>query len=237
MVESDEKVVEKLADCIVRRIEPSIKTIVQRTVQEEVVAALKRALADSDFYKGLSDDVVTGIGKIYKEIFSMKQELQIDKNLLQGTFETIGESQSILDSVLSITETSTLNIMDIIELIQDKIEEIQNTIGELKDSGRVKVILGQINRKLLEILTLLGFQDVTGQKIRKLIASLKNIEEITLELYLASEILKRAKTEGFERSYEELREEVKKQIELMKSKKLEIVDQNTIDELLESLNL
>jgi len=58
MVESDEKVVERLAECIVRKIEPSIREIVQRTVQEEVVTALKRALSDSEFYKGLSDDVV-----------------------------------------------------------------------------------------------------------------------------------------------------------------------------------
>jgi len=236
MVESDEKVVEKLAECIVSKIEPSIREIVQKTVQEEVVTALKRAISDSEFYKGLSDDVVEGIGKIYSEIFSAKQEIQVNKFLIEGTLQTIGESQFILDNVLEITEISTLKIMDVVESIQDNIERAGSIIEELGDS-KLNTIFKEIDKRLTEILTLLSFQDITGQKIKKLIESIKKIEEIAFELYLGSEIFKKAKAEGFERSYEELREEVKKQVEIMKKKKPEIVDQKAIDELLESLDL
>jgi chemotaxis protein CheZ len=236
MVESDEKVVEKLAECIVSKIEPSIREIVQKTVQEEVVTALKRAISDSEFYKGLSDDVLDGIGKIYNEIFSAKQEIQVNKFLIDGTLQTIGESRSILDNVLEITETSTLKIMDVVESIQDNIEKAGSIIEELGDS-KLGTIFKEIDRRLTEILTLLSFQDITGQKIKKLIESIKKIEEIAFELYLSSEIFKKAKAEGFERSYEELREEVKKQVEIMKQKRPETVDQKAIDELLESLDL
>jgi len=237
MVESDEKVVEKLAECIVSKIEPSIREIVQKTVQEEVVTALKRAISDSEFYKGLSDDVVEGIGKIYSEIFSAKQEIQVNKFLIDGTLQTIGESQSILDNVLEITETSTLKIMDVVESIKDNIEKAGSIIEELGDSKKLGTIFKEIDRRLTEILTLLSFQDITGQKIKKLIESIKKIEEIAFELYLGSEIFKKAKAEGFERSYEELREEIKKQVEIMKQKRPETVDQKAIDELLEYLDL
>jgi chemotaxis protein CheZ len=239
MVEPDEKVVEKLADCIVKKIEPSIKEVVQRTVHEEVVAALKKALRDSEFYKGLSDDVIEGIGKIYHEIFSAKKEIKGDEYLLtvHNNLELIGESQSILDNVFSITEASTLKIMDVIELIQNNLEKAKAVAEQLGNTDKLRAVFREIDRRLMEILTLLGFQDVTGQKIKKLMESLKKVEEIAFEIYISSEVFRRARAEGFERSYEELREEVKKQVELMKKKKTEIVDQNAIDELLESLDL
>jgi len=239
MVEPDEKVVEKLADCIVKKIEPSIKEVVQRTVHEEVVAALKKALRDSEFYKGLSDDVIEGIGKIYYEIFSTKREIKGDEYLLtvHNNLELIGESQSILDNVFSITEASTLKIMDVIELIQNNLEKAKAVAEQLGNTDKLQAVFREIDRRLMEILTLLGFQDVTGQKIKKLVESLRKVEEIAFEIYISSEIFRRARAEGFERSYEELREEVKKQVELMKKKKTEIVDQNAIDELLESLDL
>jgi len=151
--------------------------------------------------------------------------------------QAIGESQSLLDNVLTITETSTLKIMDVVESIQDNMERTRSIIEELSNSEKLNIIFKEIDRQLTEILTLLSFQDITGQKIKKLIESIKKIEEIAFELYLGSEIFKKAKAEGFERSYEELREEVKKQVEIMKQKKPEIVDQQAIDELLESLNL
>jgi chemotaxis protein CheZ len=239
MVEPDEKVVEKLADCIVKKIEPSIKEVVQRTVHEEVVAALKKALRDSEFYKGLSDDVIEGIGKIYHEIFSTKREIKGDEYLLtvHNNLELIGESQSILDNVFSITEASTLKIMDVVELIQNNLEKAKAVAEQLGNTDKLQAVFREIDRRLMEILTLLGFQDVTGQKIKKLVESLKKVEEIAFEIYISSEVFRRARAEGFERSYEELREEVKKQVELMKKKKTEIVDQNAIDELLESLDL
>jgi chemotaxis protein CheZ len=234
-MDSQEQFVEKLAESIVGRMEPYVKEVVGKTVQEEVVKALRRALVDSEFYKGLSDDVVEGLGKIYSEIHSAKSEVQIDTTLV-GTLQTLGESQSVLDNVLSITEASTLKIMDLIEWIQDRVRKIQLVIASIDDSEQLKNALNDIDRGLLEMLTLLSFHDITGQKIKKLIESLKKVEEISFELYLSSEAFKKAKAEGFERGYEELRDEVKKQVEMLKKKK-EVVDQNAIDEILRSLDL
>ncbi|MCX7821948.1 MAG: protein phosphatase CheZ [Syntrophobacterales bacterium] len=234
-MDTEEKLVEKLANYIVSKMEPSIKDIIGKTVQEEVVVALKKALVDSEFYRGLSDDVVEGIGKIYSEIHSAKREISLDQPVL-GTLKTLGESQSVLDNVLSITESATLKIMDFIELVQEKIREAKAILEDLEKLEELRKIHEEIDQTLLEMLTILSFQDITGQKIKKLIESLKRVEEIAFELYLSSEAFKKAKDEGFERGYEELREEVRKHVEGLK-KRRNTVDQNAVDELLKSLSL
>ncbi|MGC8720594.1 MAG: protein phosphatase CheZ [Thermodesulforhabdaceae bacterium] len=234
-MDSEEQFLDKLACSIVAKMEPHIKEIVGKTVQEEVIKALKKALVDSEFYKGLSDDVMEGLGKIYAEIHATKSDVQLD-SIIVGTMQTLDESQSALDHVLSITESSTLKIMDLIEWVQDKVRKLRLMVGTSDNSDELKNILNDIDRNLLEMLTLLSFQDVTGQKIKKVIEAFKKIEEIAFELYLSSEAFRKAKSEGFERSYGELRDEVKKQVEVLKKKK-EIVDQNAIDEILSGLNL
>lgn len=234
-METEEKLVEKLADCIVGRIEPSIKEIVGKTVQEEVIKALKKALVDSEFYRGLSDDVVEGVGKIYSEIYSTKREISSDQPVL-GALQTLGESQSVLDNVLYMTEIATLKIMDFIELIQEKIRKARAILGNTEGFKDLELLYSEVDQILLEMMTLLSFQDITGQKIKKLIESLKRIEEIAFELYLSSEAFKKAKGEGFERSYEELKDEVKRQMQTLK-KKIDMVGQDDIDKLIGSMSV
>lgn len=234
-MDAEEKLIEKLADHIVKRIEPSIKEIVGKTVQEETVKALKRALADGEFYKELSEDVVEGVNKIYSEIHSAKHEISID-HYTMGTLQIIEESQSVLDNVLSIAESTTIKIVDLIEISQENIRRARALLSSIEGFGEVKVALTEIDRNFMDILTLLSFQDVTSQKIKKFIELLKKIEEIAFELHLKYELFKRAKSEKPVKDYEELHEEIKKQIEVLKRKR-ETLDQSTIDELLNSLDV
>lgn len=231
-MDAEEKLIEKLADHIVKRIEPSIKEIVGKTVQEETVKALKKALADGEFYKELSEDVAEGVNKIYNEIHLAKKEISIDSYTM-GALQIIGESQSVLDNVLSIAENATIKIVDLIEISRDNIRKAKAILSSIDNLGEVKEALSEIDRNFMDILTLLSFQDVTSQKIRKIIELLKRIEEIAFELHLRYEIFKKARDEKSVRNYEELREDIKRQIGVLRKKK-EIVDQSAIDELLNS---
>ncbi len=228
---SEASIVEQLAEKIVDKMGPFIKSIITQTVQEEVVKALKRALFDSEFYKELSDDVLNGIESIYKEISLVKKDITVDPEI-EKALQTIGQSRSILDSILEISESSTLKIMDIIENLQEDTKHLR-AIDNGQNNKEVEEITKKIEQKLLEILTLLSFQDITGQKIKKLIESLKKIEDITFELYVSSEAFKKSKKEGVEKTYSELKEEIKKKVESAKAKK-EIIDQSAIDEILAS---
>ncbi len=233
MVDTEGKIVEQLADKIIEKMEPFVRETVSKTVQEEVVKALRKAVADSNFYRGLSDDVVSGVERIYLEIASAKREVT-SLHPIESTVHTLGESQSVLDNILNITETSTLKIMDIVELIQDRLREVKAAIEDTPDA---QTPLDEIDAALLEVITLLSFQDITGQKIKKLIDSLRKAEEIAFEIYLSSEAFKKVKSEGFDKDYDQLRDEVKKQVQSLKAKREEVIDQSAIDTMLESLSL
>ncbi|SFM49700.1 protein phosphatase CheZ [Thermodesulforhabdus norvegica] len=225
----EKKMLEELADKIIERMGPSMRQTLSQIVQDEVVKALRKALYDSAFYKNLSEDAVSGIEKIYSTISSVKKDMNIE-GIIGDAFQSIEKSESILDSVLKITEDAALQIMDIIE-------EMQDIIGEARENllaDNMQEILDSINRKLLDIMTLLSFQDLAGQKIKKLIQVLKNIEGIAFELYIQTEAIRKARDLGEEIDYEELRERVRRQM-LKEKPQVEVVDQYAVDALIESI--
>lgn len=229
---SEHKMLEELADKIIERMEPSIRQLLSQVVQDEVVKALRKALRESDFYKNLSDDAVEGIGKIYSTISSVKKDINVNE-ILGDAFKTIGTSESILDNVLRITEDATLQIMDIIEEMQRIVEEAKENASSEADPD-LQELFENLNKKLLNMMTLLSFQDVAGQKIKKLIQTLKDIEEIAFELYVQTEAIKKLRDTDEEIDYEELREKIRRQV-LREKERMELVDQAAIDALIESI--
>ena len=104
------------------------------------------------------------IEKIAEQIKSTKTEVQrIDKNKVPENF--IPGATSELSSITELTEKST-------EVILDKTEEIQN-ISNMIENPEIKE---KIVNCTLTILEACNFQDVTGQRISKLITSLNEIE-------------------------------------------------------------
>ena len=83
-----------------------------------------------------------------------------------GNEKNLGHAQLELTEVVRHTEEATNTIMD-------KAEAIMNASGALGDSGQ------NISGYALEILEACSFQDITGQRIRKV---LKTIEQIELRV-------------------------------------------------------
>lgn len=227
------KMIDQLADKIIERMQPFIRDTLAQAVQVEVVKALKKTLSDSSFYKSLSEDVVDGVGKIYTAISSAKKELHVD-GPIGAAFQAIGQSESILDGVLRMTEDSALQIMDIIEEIQNDIKTAKGSLNSESVDNLIETF-DNLDRKLMDILTLLSFQDITGQKIKKLIQALKIVEDIAFELYLQSQAVKKARAADEEIDYEELREKIRQQVSSAKSH-IEMVDQEAIDALIDSID-
>jgi chemotaxis protein CheZ len=111
--------------------------------------------------------------------------------------------------------------------------------------------LSQINdalaTDLTSILTALSFQDLTGQRIRKVVHALKGIEHSVVELYISSGLtMKRAETDP-QQDAQELEADVRKAVEGFRSSRSDAsalkgpdskgASQGDIDDMLAQLGL
>ncbi len=85
-------------------------------------------------------------------------------------------------------------------------------------------------------MTELSFQDLTGQQIKRVVGSLKKVEDIVFSVYVTSEIMKKSKEQSPDRDVEEIKEQARDLASNVKSKK-SLVDQEGVDKLLEQLGL
>ena len=78
-----------------------------------------------------------------------------------------------LDAIVEHTEAATNTIMENVEGIADVVNEVR----ELTDSPKINAALARVDDHAGEIFTACSFQDITGQRITKVVRSLKFVEE------------------------------------------------------------
>jgi chemotaxis protein CheZ len=231
MTEAD--IVDQLTERVTGRVSGVIKESLAEIVQHEISKALAKALTEGQFYRMINKDVIEGIETIYSEISAVKKSLTADSSM--DTMTLLGESDSILDSIIQVTERATLQILDYLEQMQDEIKELKALTAPHGLPAATEK-LSQLDRTVLDIMTELSFQDLTAQQIRRVIRSLKNVEEIVFDIYVTSEALRKSKEQAPDQDIQEMRTKVKGLIHEARDKKT-IVDQDGVDALLEQLGL
>jgi hypothetical protein len=95
------------------------------------------------------------------EIASLRPDDEGNSSLVLATSE--------LDAIVSSTERATYDILN-------GTERIQAAAGKLPASPEVAPIAKEINNQAIEIMTACSFQDLTGQRISKVVNALRYIE-------------------------------------------------------------
>lgn len=147
-------------------------------------------------YKQLSEEMRDGLKNIYQQITSASAE---SKGKAQDPGALFTEASTQLDEVVKATESAAMNIMEIVEkqftAAGESAQLLETLQVELPDNEAIKK-LKAINKKLIadltEVLTALSFQDITGQRIKKVMHALKAIERSVLDLYLSSGLMMNA---------------------------------------------
>jgi chemotaxis regulatin CheY-phosphate phosphatase CheZ len=78
-----------------------------------------------------------------------------------------------LDAIVEHTEAATNTIMENVEGISDVVNEVR----ALADNPKIDAALARVDEHAGEIFTACSFQDITGQRITKVVRSLKFVEE------------------------------------------------------------
>ncbi|HOO82085.1 MAG TPA: protein phosphatase CheZ [Alphaproteobacteria bacterium] len=134
--------------------------------REQVVQIINSVVSKIENVGG--DATTTGIFKELKSLQRVIEEARADIGSTRPTDikeKHIPIATDELDAVVESTAEATGTIMDCCDVIQEKAAE---TGGEAADT---------INNEIIKIYEACSFQDITGQRITKVVATLKTIEE------------------------------------------------------------
>jgi chemotaxis protein CheZ len=105
--------------------------------------------------------------------------------------------------------------------------------SEIEDLRAGQQALGE---DLMEIMTTLSFQDLTGQRIKRIVSALQQIEKVVFELYMSTGLSMKALEQNPEMSVEEIRQTSKARATELKGPQAG-ASQSDVDDLLSQLGL
>lgn len=199
-------------------------------------------------YRQIGEEMQKGLKNIYRQISATSNE-GFGGLAARDHFT---EASDQLAQVVHATEAAAMNIMDLVEEQAKKADEAKRLLGSLKekfpDAPEVSQLEG-INEGLgtafEQIITALSFQDITGQRLRKVTEALGNIEASVLDLYLSSGLALQAAATREDGDAEALQEEARHAVEdyregghvksALKGPDKNGMGQDAIDELLAKL--
>lgn len=237
-----EDLLASLLEKISTQMAADLKEAIIAAVEKELSKTLNKALLEGEFYRRVNDDLQESLKNIYKEIKTAKQGKPLP--VLGDPDELINKASDQLDAVLRTTEKAAEEIIEIVERLQ----ELQSSLGgviKALDSGGVtkeqRKQLSQINETLgsdlLRIMTTLSFQDLTGQRIKIIIETIKKIEAIVLDVYMSTGLMIQAREQAPEKDFEQIEAEAKDKVSSTLKGPQEGSDQGAVDGLLAQLGL
>ena len=244
---NDNELLERLLEKIVQEVVPDLRESIGATIEKEVARTLSRALLESEFHKRLNQEMRDGLQDIYKEIVQAAkhgadQSAEADGGRHQAD-QLFQEAAQQLDNILQTTESATSEIMDIVEKHMELQAECAAILDGLpggyagpKEVTRLKSANAALGEDLMRIMTTLSFQDLTGQRIKRIITAIKKVEQIVLDLYLSTGLQIRAQAQAPDRNIEDLKAEAKQKVSELKGPQSD-VKQGDVDDLLSQLGL
>lgn len=215
---------------------------ISRSLHTLLNESLNKAVGDGEFYRRLNEEMMSGIQNIFKEITTAKTTpgSTLNKEQTDKLFE---EASRQLDEILETTEEATTQIMTIVEKQLDLQEESDKLLAIAVDQPLTPAQakrLGEINSSLgddfTQILTALSFQDLTGQRIKKIISALEKIETTAFDLFISTGLALKAHKEEPGKDMETIKSEAKQLVSELKGPTRN-TNQNDVDDLLAQLGL
>ena len=222
-----------------------IQRSVNRRVRKELKIALAKAVAESEFYRSLNKDMMQGLQGIYQEITlaTGRKSASAFSHEKENTDRILSDASRQLDEILITTEEATLTIMNTVEKHMELQETVRNILSHAETGSLTAEELEQLNEinakmsdDLINIMTTLSFQDLTGQRIKKIVAALHTIEKTVFDLYMSTGLVLLAKEKTPEKDFKEIKEETKQMVSELKGPQL-ATSQSSVDDLLNSLGL
>ncbi|MBA3036603.1 MAG: protein phosphatase CheZ [Desulfobacterium sp.] len=222
---------------------------------------------DEQFFHEIASGMSGAIKELALLIIDFRRDLRskIDPGLTDMTTKHIPEASDQLEGIIDTTEKAANKIMDNLELLQEQTAKMESVIASLK-SGKLKVPADEVNYTEVEIdqrtietldplikyaessiknydtLTTdifvhMSFQDLTGQRIKKIMTLVKQMEEKLKSMLVCFGIKLSAKEKNPDISGEELQKFVDEKVSELAGpqKEGQGMDQTDIDDILANI--
>jgi len=237
---------EKKSELQVEELKDVVREQIGKTLRElfsKEMDAYIQHLLEGEFYKELVFEMKKGLDDVYGTLNGLKGALntgedgQVLEVSTQEANAAFREASDQLESIVRATEQATGQIMDAAERGQERIEHMEKLIEKIDDPEIVKELregYSVLNNEFLNIITGCSFQDITGQRIKKVVDAIKVMEDKLLTIMVSAGVKIKGKEEG--RDLVEIEAEKEKAINLLKGPQ-EGVSQDNVDSLLADLGL
>ncbi|MBA2847720.1 protein phosphatase CheZ [Thermosulfuriphilus ammonigenes] len=216
-------------------IEEAIARSLDRLFEERMQAYLQKVV-EGEFYKELVFEMKKRIDDVYRSINEFKKALSQLRDSADTANTMFGEASDQLEEIVKATETATVKIMDVAEKDQELLTRARELVSQLENgstANELKKIIDELYQDTLEIITACAFQDITGQRVKKVVNAIQTVEAKLLELLVETGVKIKEKQEGVT---PELEQKAQQAMDLLKGPDGK-VSQDDVDSLLEELGL
>ncbi|MCA1985791.1 MAG: protein phosphatase CheZ [Desulfovibrio sp.] len=241
---SQQDMLQVAMDSLTRQVVEGLTKNLSVALEQELTRSLSQALVESEFYRRLSRDMRNGLQEIYQEISrATRPDSMLEGEPVVQTEQLFLEASRQLDDILQTTEQATEEIMDVVDKHIALQEEAKSMLAKLRKTRKANEdimklidINNELGENLIKIMTSLSFQDLTGQRIKRIIAALKRIESTTFDLYVSTGLSIKAREEAPSKDLEVIAQESKAKTTQLKGPQMDS-NQNDVDDLLKQLGL
>jgi chemotaxis protein CheZ len=246
---SQEEILDRVLARVSDKVAEAVKTTVTEAVQRELSSSMTKAMVESEFYRQINEEMRHGLRGIYQEITcASKEEMCGPAADSAGTQQLFSDATRQLEEITRTTLEATEKILGTVELLLSDQEEAGAIIatlsvpaGEEKSLARLDELHQALNASLTNIITDLSFQDLTGQRLKKVMTAIDSIRETVFDLYVSTGLMLKTREETPEKDLKLIAEESKRKVEEIKNSELKGPSrgksQADVDDLLASLGL
>lgn len=246
---SQEEMLERVLSRVSDNLTEAVKTTVAEAVRRELASTMTKAMVESEFYRQLNEEMRFGLRGIYQQITTASeeetQEHGVDSDRTQKLFS---DATRQLEEIMQTTLEATEKIMETVESLQNQQEEAGAIIAaltvpdkEAQSLARLDELNQALNDSLTGIVTELSFQDLTGQRLKKVVTAITSIRETVFDLYVSTGLMMKTRQETPEKDLREIAEESKRKVTEIKKSELKgptlDTSQKDVDDLLASLGM
>ena len=153
----------------------------------EKIVKITKAMSEGDFHQNIEDNLYGQLGEVAKYINRALKKLQNVEPDIECASNNIPKASMQLSEITKFSEEATHKIMAQIEKVLENHNIVAERIKDITDSeiiDEIKDIIMKNKEMLMDVFTNLSFQDLMGQKIKKIIEIIQEVEKQILEIII-----------------------------------------------------
>jgi len=245
---SQEELLERVISRVSDKVAETIKETLSEVILGELSSAMTKALVEKEFLLQMNEEMRTGLRDIYQEIASVSKEETLSGEEAGKTHKLFSDTTKQLEEIMKTTFEAAEKIMTTAESLISQQEEAGSIIASLevgeeqeKALSRLDELNNSLESSLTNIITDLSFQDLTGQRLKKVVSAIGSIRETVFDLYMSTGLMMKTHQEAPEKNLTEIAEDSRRKVQEIRNSELKgpqrESSQKDVDDLLSSLGL